>query len=119
MKKILDVDIRERIEAECRAIMADHPELEAVGIMFLSKHLTTTLAGLIVGADGPRLRPDQNVRMFESWVKIGTQLLLNNQQDVQLLDQKLAEYARRFVDAQTEAKGLQLQRTQRPTEDGS
>lgn len=110
MKKTLDADIRERIEAECRSIMTDHPEVEAIGVMFLSKQLTSVLSGMIVGADGPQLRPDQNVRLFEVWVKIGMQLLTNNQRDVMVLDQMLGQYARRIADAQTETKGLQPQR---------
>ena len=118
MKKTLDVEIRERVEESCRAIMADHPEVEAIGTMFLSKHLKDVLAGVIVGADGPRLRPDQNVRLFEVWVRVGMQLLANNQRDVQFLDQVLAEYAGRLTDAQTEAKGLQPQPATRPAKEG-
>lgn len=98
--------------------MDDHPEVEAIGVMFLSKHLTNVLSGLIVGADGPVLRPDQNVRLFEVWVKIGAQLLANNQRDVQFLDQVLAQYARRLTDAQMETQGLQPQQASRPAEDG-
>ena len=117
LKKTLDVEIRERVEASCRAIMEDHPEVEAIGTMFLSKHLSNVLAGMIVGADGPRLRPDQNVRMFEVWVRVGALLLANNHQDVHDLDQLLGKYARSIADAQKEAQGLQPQRTTRTAEE--
>lgn len=119
MKKTIDADIRDRIEAECRSIMADHPEVEAIGLMFLSKQLGNVLSGMIVGADGPKLRPDQNVRLFEVWVRIGTQLLANNQRDVQILDQMLAQYARRLTDAQATSSSVLLQATVRTTEDES
>ena len=78
-RKTIDADIRERVEGVCRSIMDDHPEVEAIGCMFLSRQLENVLAGLIVGAEGPRLRPEQNVRMFEVWVKIGMKLLADNQ----------------------------------------
>jgi hypothetical protein len=114
MKKTLDEDIRERIEATCRAIMADHPEVEAVGVMFLSKHLSGVLAAMIVGADGPQLRPDQNVRLFEVWTRIGMQLLANNQRDIQVLDQVLGRYARRLADAKTKTEECERPGTRRP-----
>lgn len=94
--------------------MDDHPEVEAIGIMFLSKQLANVLAGMIVGADGPALRPDQNVRLFEVWTRIGAQLLANNQRDVLVLDQMLSQYARRLADAQTEARAAQTQRAGGP-----
>ena len=98
-RKTIDIDIRERMEKTCREIMDDHPEVEAIGCMFLSKQLANTLAGLIVGSEGPKLRPDQNVRLFEVWVKIGMQLLANNQRDVMILDEMIGQYARRLADA--------------------
>ena len=54
-RKTIDIDIRERMEKTCREIMDDHPEVEAIGCMFLSKQLANTLAGLIVGSEGPKL----------------------------------------------------------------
>jgi hypothetical protein len=115
-KKTIDVDIRERIEAACRSIMADHPEVEAIGVMFLSKQLMNVLSGMIVGADGPRLRPDQNVRLFEVWVKVGMQLMTNHQFDIQVLEQILSQYARRLADAKAESGDLPLQQATRPSE---
>jgi hypothetical protein len=115
-KKTLDVDIRDRMELACRSIMSDHPEVEAIGLMFLSKHLEHVLSGMIVGATTGRLRPDQNVRLFEVWVRIGMQLITNNQLDVQVLDQMLAQYARRLTDAKAESGGLPLQPATRQTE---
>jgi hypothetical protein len=117
-KKTLDIAIRERVEAEARAIMADHPEVEAIGVMFLSKYLTGILSAMIVNADGKPLRPDQNVRLFEVWVRVGMQLMANSQRDVQFLDQMLADYARRFVDAKTAAEAGQQQRAGPPGADG-
>jgi hypothetical protein len=117
LRKTIDADIRERIEAECRLIMAEYPEVEAIGVMFLSKQLANVLSGMIVGADGPRLRPDQNVRLFEVWVRIGMQLMNNHQLDVQLLDQMLGQYARRIADAKAESSNLLLPQAPRPTED--
>jgi hypothetical protein len=113
-RKTIDADIRERMEAACRAIMADHPEVEAIGVMFLSKQLVNVLAGMIIGAEGPALRPDQNVRLFEVWTRIGAQLLANNQRDVQVLDQMLGQYARRLANAQAEVQGAHLQRAEGP-----
>ena len=115
-RKTIDVVIRERMEAACRSLMADHPEVEAIGVMFLSKPLANVLAGMIVGAQGPTLRPDQNVRLFEVWTRIGMKLLANNQHDVLVLDQMLGQYARRLADAQAEARGEQPQRTPLPAE---
>jgi hypothetical protein len=88
-KKTFDIEIRERAERFCLELMADHPELEAVGLVFLSRHLRDVLAAMVVGADGPLLRPDQTVR-----------LVANQQRDVQILDELLAQYARRLADAQ-------------------
>jgi hypothetical protein len=105
-KKTIDADIRERIEATCRSIMDDHPEVEAIGVMFLSKQLMGVLSGMIVGAEGPKLRPDQNVRLFEIWTKIGMQLLANNQRDVMILDEMLGQYARKLTDAQAKTQIL-------------
>ena len=87
--------------------------------MFLSKQLANVLSGMIVGADGPRLRPDQNVRLFEVWVRIGMQLLAQYQRDVMILDQLLAQYARRLADANAESSDLPLQQAPRTTEDES
>ena len=115
-KKTIDADIRARIEAVCREIMDDHPEVEAIGIMFLSKQLMGVLSGMIVGAEGPRLRPDQNVRLFEVWTKIGMQLLFNNQQDVMVLDEMLARYARSLGNAQAESKVVHADGAANPTE---
>jgi hypothetical protein len=109
-KKTLDADIRERIERECRPIMADHPEVEAVGVMFLSRQLMGVLSAMIVGAEGPQLRPDQNVRLFEVWVRVGMQLMANSQRDVQILDQMLGQYARSLADAKVGAEGPPPQR---------
>jgi hypothetical protein len=104
------------MEAACRSVMADHPEVEAIGLMFLSKHLEKVLSGMIVGATAARLRPDQNVRLFEVWVRIGMQLIANNQLDVQVLDQMLAQYARKLTDVKAESGGLPLQQATRPAE---
>ena len=117
-KKTIDVDIRERMEAHCREIMADHPEVEAVGVMFLSKHLTGVLAGMIVGADGARLRPDQNVRLVEVWVKVGMLMISNNLKDVSDMDATLSKLARGFMDAQAKAKATQPQRAEGTAEGG-
>jgi hypothetical protein len=115
-KKTIDVDIRDRIEAASRSIMADHPEVEAIGVMFLSKQLAGVLAGMIIGADGPRLRPDQNVRLFEVWVRIGMQLIHNHLLDAQLLDQLMGQYAKQLTEAKAEADAAQTQRAVQPTE---
>jgi len=119
LKKTLDEDIRDRTEEVCRAIMADHPEVEAIGVMFLSKQLASVLPGMIVGGGGPTLRPDQNVRLFDIWVRVGMQLMANSQRDIQVLDQMLAQYARRLADAKAQAEELQPQRATGPTEGGS
>jgi hypothetical protein len=111
--------IRARVEADCLALMADHPEVEAVGILFLSKPLTGLLSGLIVGANGPRLRPEQTVRLFEVWTWLGMQLLANSRLDVSDLDGLLGRYARSLADAHAEARGAQPQRTATPPEEGT
>jgi hypothetical protein len=116
-KKTIDVDIRERTEAHCREIMADHPEVEAVGVMFLSKHLAGTLAGMVVGAEGSRLRPDQNVRMFEVWVKVGMLLISNNLKDHVDMDAALGKLAREFRDAQAKINAAKP-RAEGPVEGG-
>jgi hypothetical protein len=99
-RKTLDVEIREEVELFSRQLMDQHPEVEAIGVVFLSRHLRDVLPGMIVGADGPLLRPDQNVRMFEAYSRLGATLVANQQRDVQVLDQMLADYARRLADAQ-------------------
>jgi hypothetical protein len=117
-KKTIDADVRERMEAACRAIMADHPEVEAIGTMFLSRQLAGVLSGMIVGADGPRLRPDQNVRLFEVWVRIGMQLLANNQRDHAEMDAALGRMARSFIDAKAERERTEPQRASGPADGG-
>jgi hypothetical protein len=99
-KKTFDIEIRERAERFCLELMADHPELEAVGLVFLSRHLRDVLAAMVVGADGPLLRPDQTVRLYEAYSRLGATLVANQQRDVQILDELLAQYARRLADAQ-------------------
>jgi hypothetical protein len=108
-----------RMEADCLALMGDHPEVEAVAILFLSRPLEGLLSAMIVGADGPRLRPDQTVRLFEVWTWLGMQLLANSRLDVLDLDQLLGRYARSLADAHAEARGAQPQRTATPPEEGA
>jgi hypothetical protein len=100
--------------------MADHPEVEAIAVMFLSKQLVGVLSAMIINAikDKP-LRPDQNVRMFEIWSRVGMQLMSNNQRDVQLLDQELSNYARRLAHAQAAENELWSERTASPTDNAT
>lgn len=98
-KKTFDVDIREQVELFFRGLMDDHPELEGVGVVFLSRHLRDVLAAMVVGAEGAMLRPDQTARLFEAYAKLGAVLVANLDRDFQLLDKLLADYARRLSDA--------------------
>lgn len=98
-KKTFDVEIRERVELFFRGLMDEHPELEAVGVVFLSRHLRDVLSAMVVGAEGALLNPEQNMRMFEAHARLGAALVANQQRDMQLLDRILADYARRLSDA--------------------
>jgi hypothetical protein len=119
VKPTIDEDIRARAEEWGRAIMADHPEVEAVAVMYLSRHLVDVLpAQIVVGGKGPPLRPDQNVRLLEVWTRVGMQLLANHQQGVKALDEMLGQYARRLADAQAAADAGQPRRPAGPAQEG-
>jgi hypothetical protein len=118
LKKPFDEDIRDRVVGECRSIMADHPEVEAISALFLSKQLAGVLPAMIITADGKPLRPDQNVRMFEVWVRVGMQLMINLDHGTKALDDWMADMARKLAHAKAEAERVQPQRDDVPGDDG-
>jgi hypothetical protein len=107
-KKTFDQDIRERVELFFRGLMDEHPELEGVGVIFLSRHLRDVLTAMIVSAEGAVLRPDQTARLFEAYGRLGVVLVANVDRDFQLLDKLLADYARRLSDAKAREAEAEL-----------